>query len=218
MRAAVKLIVVTQSISCIAAAEEVEAAVAGAPSPALRGAASSSSRNETAIAAISKCSPPLGDCGASHCCAGFLNYCFETTSNSFSCLSDCVPGVQGHPKGDVAGNAAAAAAGGAWTCKLPFESILAQARESFRWPNVSAICGPSTVLVNAKAFRTLYKGDCMEYCRSGAGRTVHPDFYGYWISVRLEDTDRAVGQCPGEARESHGDAIPCQCSFPDRRI
>lgn len=156
------------------------------------------------------CSPPLGDCGATNCCAAPFHLCFETTQNSFSCLPHCVPGLHDLLPSD-SGNKSRAE----WTCRLPFTHQLAQARESFRWPDVSSICGSSLVLVNADAFARSYKSDCMEYCREGAGMVVHPSFHQYWISVRLEVS--TPGRCPGDDQSSYGDAVPCHCSFPDRR-
>merc|ERR1712232_1274030 len=101
----------------------------------------------------------------------------------------------------------------AWTCKLPFAHGLAQARESYHWPNVSRICSSDLVLVTAHAFANLYQGDCTVYCQEGAGKAVRviddPSFYQLWISVRLSETENSAGRCPGDGAGSRADAVPC---------
>merc|ERR1711933_313653 len=97
---------------------------------------------------------------------------------------------------------------------MPFDHPLAQARETWKWPDIACVISAGEALVRPDIFRSKYASDCSRFCKDGAGKAVaYDDFYKYWISTfdpRME-TDQV---CPGKNTSEHG--IFCSCSFPDR--
>eukprot|EP00929_Paragymnodinium_shiwhaense_P035686 TRINITY_DN19227_c0_g1_i1.p1 TRINITY_DN19227_c0_g1~~TRINITY_DN19227_c0_g1_i1.p1 ORF type:complete len:395 (+),score=55.14 TRINITY_DN19227_c0_g1_i1:84-1268(+) len=152
-----------------------------------------------------KCAPHRGDCKETGCCAAITDTCFEKNSGWSGCRSSCAPG-----KSDAADPPQWQQP---WTCRQTHAYPQAAARETYKWPDIVAVCTTGEVLVDPKAFSDTYDQDCQKYCRNGAARgQVGAE---HWISMVGKGSPEAVS-CPGEPSQSENKGVACSCSFPDR--
>lgn len=146
------------------------------------------------------------ECSGPDCCTTPGTICFQKNATFAGCRPSCAPGK---PALDAHND------GLPWTCRMPFSHKLAQARETYRWPDIAAVCGAGEALVEPQAFYSMYDSSCSEYCMRGAGRVVMPELNTFWISIDCDGCGQP-GSCKADLTQQGATGILCVCSFPDR--
>lgn len=155
------------------------------------------------------CHGDLWDCKGPNCCKtnGFM--CFEKNATFAACRPSCAADKPYLQEGDVNAD------GLPWTCRQPFAHQLAQARQTYRWPHITAVCSAGEALVDSAAFYGEYNSSCTEFCMRGAGRVVMPELSQYWIGTDCPGCGEP-GSCEHDTCDHAYTGIRCACSFPDR--
>lgn len=145
------------------------------------------------------------DCKGPDCCPSGTT-CFQKNTTFAGCRPSCAPGK---PAADADNDVLP------WTCRMPFSHMLAQARETYRWPDIAAVCGAGDALVEPDAFYSMYGSSCSVYCMWGAGRVVMPELNTMWMSLDCDGCGQP-GSCKADLTQQAATGIRCTCSFPDR--
>eukprot|EP00929_Paragymnodinium_shiwhaense_P035929 TRINITY_DN19324_c0_g2_i3.p1 TRINITY_DN19324_c0_g2~~TRINITY_DN19324_c0_g2_i3.p1 ORF type:complete len:215 (+),score=21.67 TRINITY_DN19324_c0_g2_i3:175-819(+) len=151
-----------------------------------------------------RCTSQSWDCKGPECCS-WPKSCFEQDDSWSACRASCAPG-HADPSGED---------GKPWTCRQPFADPLAQARQTYRWAHIVAVCSAGEALVDPLEFHSRYGSDCETYCRRGAGEVVDPEFSYMWKDYYVEGAGQ-LGHCTGDETKKSYEGVRCYCTFPDR--
>eukprot|EP00929_Paragymnodinium_shiwhaense_P009397 TRINITY_DN113567_c0_g1_i1.p1 TRINITY_DN113567_c0_g1~~TRINITY_DN113567_c0_g1_i1.p1 ORF type:complete len:237 (+),score=14.50 TRINITY_DN113567_c0_g1_i1:84-713(+) len=208
MAACMSLLLVTVlAASTNRAAASVEAENSASASKSLRGTSTADDVPSKEVAKTQgymegSCTSEAYECEGPNCCKTNGMSCFEKNKTWAACRPSCAP-------------ADLTDASQAWTCRLPFAHPLAQARETYRWPDLVAVCSAGEALVSPQAFYSTYGSSCEEYCMRGAGKVVMPEWSQFWRSIGCDGCGQP-SSCPADNGKDAYTGIRCICTFPDR--